>query len=65
MGHSVPRAGFQNSIRRASTHLGYSTGLLEVEQSLASLCFIFDSQNPHMILGNLENGTSFSQARLF
>lgn len=27
--------------------MGYLQGLLEVEQSLASCCFIFDSQNPH------------------
>lgn len=64
VGHSVPLTGFQNSTRRASTHLSYLLGLLEVEQSLASLCFIFDSQNPHIILGNINNGTSFFQARL-
>jgi len=39
-------------------------GLSEVKQSLASLCFIFDLQNPNIILGNIESGTSFSQARL-
>ena len=64
MGHSVPLTEFQNSIRRTSTHLGYLPGLLEVKQSLASLCFIFDPQSPNIILGNIESGTSFSQARL-
>ena len=53
MGHSVPLTGFQNGIRRTSTHLGYLLGLLEVEQSLASLCFVFDPQNPHIILETL------------
>lgn len=62
--HSVPLTGFQNHTRRVSTHLGYLLGFLEVEQSLASLCFVFDSQNLHIILGNINNGTFFSQARL-
>ena len=62
-GHSVPLTRFQNSLRRASIHLRYLQRLLKVEPSLASLCFIFDSQNPHIILGSIENGTSFSQAR--
>lgn len=47
MEHSVPLTGFQNSIRRTSNHLSYSLGLLEVKQSLANLCFIFDLQSPH------------------
>lgn len=64
MGHSVPLTGFQNSIRRTSAHLCYLLGLLEVEQSLASLCFIFAPQNPPLILGNIGSGISFSPARL-
>lgn len=47
MEHSVPLTGFQNSIRRTSNHLSYLLGLLEVKQSLANLCFIFDLQSPH------------------
>lgn len=47
MEHSVPLTGFQNSIKRASNHLSYLLGLLEVRQSLANFCFIFDPQNPH------------------
>lgn len=47
MEHSVLLTGFQNSIRRTSNYLSYSLGLLEVKQSLANLCFIFDLQSPH------------------
>lgn len=47
MEHSVPLTGFQNGSRRTSNHLSYLLGLLEVKQSLANLCFIFDLQSPH------------------